>query len=92
MKVDTMKLNDEDETNHNSIVVPEDEIDAPATTEEEDVVPNKVEKLKKSKTLRSSRAALISMEQSHVTQGDKLNQIKAMRRRPSRSVNVISNG
>ncbi|XP_055585653.1 streptococcal hemagglutinin isoform X2 [Uranotaenia lowii] len=43
---------------------------------------------RRSKSVRTNR--LITMEQSQQTQGDKLNQIKAMRRRPSRSANVIT--
>lgn len=43
---------------------------------------------RRSKMVRTSR--LITLEQSQQTQGDKLNQIKAMRRRPSRSANVIT--
>ncbi|XP_058444202.1 serine-rich adhesin for platelets isoform X1 [Malaya genurostris] len=94
-KVDTMRLNDEEEQN-NAL---NNNFDGGTTTRlSVDVVDSAPLSLdqkcatipvtRRSKTVRTSR--LISLEQSQQTQGDKLNQIKAMRRRPSRSANVIT--
>ncbi|XP_058827489.1 serine-rich adhesin for platelets [Topomyia yanbarensis] len=105
-KVDTMRLNDEEEqqeqnnqlnnnfdggTRLTAAVV--DVVDGPGgmdspTTLSVDRKCATIPVTRRSKTVRTSR--LISLEQSQQTQGDKLNQIKAMRRRPSRSANVIT--
>nr|XP_029716965.1 LOW QUALITY PROTEIN: mucin-5AC-like [Aedes albopictus] len=103
-KVDTMRLNDEDVTSNNlnnnfdggttrtttglivDVVDGVGTVPPPALTA--DMKCATIPVTRRSKTVRTSR--LITMEQSQQTQGDKLNQIKAMRRRPSRSANVIT--
>ncbi|XP_062539664.1 mucin-5AC isoform X2 [Armigeres subalbatus] len=100
-KVDTMRLNDEkDQKQSNNlnnnfdggtrntglIVDVVDGVNSPALTANAKCATIPV--TRRFKTVRDSR--LIALEQSQQTQGDKLNQIKAMRRRPSRSANVIT--
>lgn len=103
-KVDTMRLNDEEEqqqkqNNHlnnnfdggtptSLIVDVVDGVRAPGPPLNPDTKCATIPVTRRSKTVRTSR--LITLEQSQQTQGDKLNQIKAMRRRPSRSANVIT--
>ncbi|XP_065077515.1 serine-rich adhesin for platelets-like isoform X3 [Ochlerotatus camptorhynchus] len=105
-KVDTMRLNDEEEqqqkqrqSNHlnnnfdggtpaSLIVDVVDGVGASTPPLNPDTKCATIPVTRRSKTVRTSR--LITLEQSQQTQGDKLNQIKAMRRRPSRSANVIT--
>ncbi|KAL1396823.1 hypothetical protein pipiens_020161 [Culex pipiens pipiens] len=105
-KVDTMRLNDEEElqsnqlnnnceggttTTERTVALAIDVVDAPVESRKALVTDSKCATIpvtRRSKTVRTSR--LITLEQSQQTQGDKLNQIKAMRRRPSRSANIIT--
>lgn len=106
-KVDTMRLNDEEELQSNqlnnnceggtttaterTVALAIDVVDAPVESRKALVPDTKCATIpvtRRSKTVRTSR--LITLEQSQQTQGDKLNQIKAMRRRPSRSANIIT--
>lgn len=105
-KVDTMRLNDEEElqsnqlnnnceggttTTERTVSLAIDVVDAPVESRKVLVTDSKCATIpvtRRSKTVRTSR--LITLEQSQQTQGDKLNQIKAMRRRPSRSANIIT--
>ncbi|KAL9695492.1 hypothetical protein quinque_014777 [Culex quinquefasciatus] len=105
-KVDTMRLNDEEElqsnqlnnnceggatTTERTVALAIDVVDAPVESRKTLVTDSKCATIpvtRRSKTVRTSR--LITLEQSQQTQGDKLNQIKAMRRRPSRSANIIT--
>ncbi|XP_055542735.1 tyrosine-protein phosphatase cdc-14 isoform X2 [Wyeomyia smithii] len=102
-KVDTMRLNDEDEQQTNKLnnnfdggtesILSLDVVDGirerqPSNQLSVDRKCATIPATRRSKAVRTSR--LITLEQSQQTQGDKLNQIKAMRRRPSRSANVIT--
>ncbi|KAL1374816.1 hypothetical protein pipiens_000738, partial [Culex pipiens pipiens] len=84
-KVDTMRLNDEEELQSNQL-----------NNNCEGGRRRRSERLRWRSTWltlrwsRGRRSRLITLEQSQQTQGDKLNQIKAMRRRPSRSANIIT--
>ncbi|XP_053682396.1 putative uncharacterized protein DDB_G0277255 isoform X1 [Sabethes cyaneus] len=101
-KVDTMRLNDEEEQQTNKLnnnfdggtdsILSLDVVDGITETVPSQLSADRkcatIPVTRRSKAVRTSR--LISLEQSQQTQGDKLNQIKAMRRRPSRSANVIT--